>query len=293
MEIRIDPEFKDKIPPLTDAEFRQLEDNIVKDGQVISPIIIWNGLMVDGHNRWEIIQRHPEIPYIIKEMEFTDRYEVIVWICRNQLGRRNLTDEQKTYLIGKQYEAQKQSESFHGNQYSKPAGGQNVSHQPTKTRDIIAREHGVSSKSVARAEKFAHGIDTAEKLSPGFKDAILRGEVKAPKKVIASISSMPEPEQKKAVKAITNNKDFSAREMGRLFDALTSGMTEEKEIPYSAENLEEELRALVSDFKKKFITTLTIRKELLSEERAIKKANAVLSEAETAIKELRGFLKHV
>jgi len=41
---------------------------------------------------------------------FADFYEAIVWICKNQLGRRNLTDAQKTYLIGRQYEAQKMTQ---------------------------------------------------------------------------------------------------------------------------------------------------------------------------------------
>ena len=32
MELKIDPEFRDKIPPLTEAEFKQLEENIVAGG---------------------------------------------------------------------------------------------------------------------------------------------------------------------------------------------------------------------------------------------------------------------
>ena len=40
MKLKIDPEFEDKIPPLTEEEFRQLENNILSDGVVINPIII-------------------------------------------------------------------------------------------------------------------------------------------------------------------------------------------------------------------------------------------------------------
>ena len=47
MELRIDPEFEEKIPPLTDDEFQQLENNILADGIVINPIIVWNGVIVD------------------------------------------------------------------------------------------------------------------------------------------------------------------------------------------------------------------------------------------------------
>lgn len=108
MELRIDPEFEEKIPPLTAEEFQQLEDNILADGIVINPIIVWNGVIVDGHNRYRIASKHPHILFTTCEKEFADRYEAIAWICKNQLGRRNLTFEQKKYLIGKQYEAEKQ-----------------------------------------------------------------------------------------------------------------------------------------------------------------------------------------
>lgn len=105
--LKVDPEFQGKIPPLTFEELEQLEKNIVNDGKVINPIIVWNRLIVDGHNRYAILQKHPDIPYTVHEKEFADRFEVIIWICKNQLGRRNLSPEQKNYLLGKQYEAEK------------------------------------------------------------------------------------------------------------------------------------------------------------------------------------------
>ena len=111
MDLQIDKEFAEKIPPLTKEEYEQLEANILADGVVINPLIVWNGVIVDGHNRYRILQDHPEIPFQVHEKEFSDRYEVIAWICKNQLGRRNLTPAQRKYLIGKQYEAEK---AIHG-----------------------------------------------------------------------------------------------------------------------------------------------------------------------------------
>ena len=107
--LRIDPEFESKIPPLREEELKQLEENILADGMVINPLIVWNGIIVDGHNRFEILKEHPEIEYTILEKEFAGREEAIVWICKNQLGRRNLTPEQRRYLVGKQYEAEKRA----------------------------------------------------------------------------------------------------------------------------------------------------------------------------------------
>ena len=49
--LKIDPEFQSQIPPLTDDEFKQLEENILKEGKLISPLIVWGNTLVDGHNR--------------------------------------------------------------------------------------------------------------------------------------------------------------------------------------------------------------------------------------------------
>ncbi len=122
--LKIDPEFAEKIPPLTDEEFEQLEENIVAEGRVITPLVVWNDLIVDGHNRFRVIQKHPEVEYTVYEKEFPERYSAIAWICKNQLGRRNLTPQQKKYLIGQRYEAEKMahgaSDGFRGNQYQDP-----------------------------------------------------------------------------------------------------------------------------------------------------------------------------
>ena len=93
--LKIDPEFQSQIPPLTDDEFKQLEENILKEGKLISPLIVWNNTLVDGHNRYTILQKHPEIYFSTMPLPFESREEALAWICKNQLGRRNLTPEQK------------------------------------------------------------------------------------------------------------------------------------------------------------------------------------------------------
>lgn len=118
--LHIDPEFKAQIPPLTQDERKQLEENILAEGELLAPILVWNGTIVDGHNRYEILQSHPEIPCIVRNLELETRDEVLVWICKHQLGRRNLTPEQKKFLMGKQYDAEKQADGFHGNQHTRP-----------------------------------------------------------------------------------------------------------------------------------------------------------------------------
>ena len=201
MELRIDPEFESKIPPLTAEEFRQLEENILTDGVVINPIIVWNGVIVDGHNRYRIIEQNPGIQYTTHEKHFDDRYAVIAWICRNQLGRRNLTLEQKKYLIGKQYEAEKSShgakDGFRGNQYSDLVKGQNDHLPKMTTRERIAQETNTSDSYVRRAEEYANAVDLADEAVPGIKNEILSGSLSATNDEIVKFAKTA-PEQRAA-----------------------------------------------------------------------------------------------
>ena len=121
--LKIDPEFQSQIPPLTDEEFKQLEENILKEGKLLSPLIVWGNTLVDGHNRYAILQKHPEISFSTMPLPFESREEVLAWICKNQLGRRNLTPEQKKFLMGKQYSSEKRTEAFRGNQHTAKKSG--------------------------------------------------------------------------------------------------------------------------------------------------------------------------
>ena len=207
-QLNIDPEFRDKIPPLSDDEFSKLEENILSDGEVREPLVIWHNTIIDGHHRYKIIQKHPEIPFRVKQMDFTDKWAAIVWMCRNQLGRRNITDEQKTALIGEAYKAQKMSVGAQiGNENAKKQCGQNdaivlCGDKPTRTRDSIAKQFGVGTKTVERSEHFLDGLNEADKVSPGIKEAVLTGAVKGPKNIISEIRNAQDEKKKEAVEAI-------------------------------------------------------------------------------------------
>lgn len=204
--LKVDPEFQGKIPPLTFEELNQLEANILRDGRIINPIIVWQGLIVDGHNRFTIAKKHPEIPFTVHEKEFASRYEAIIWICKNQLGRRNLTPEQKKYLVGKQYEAEKFSHGETRKESHDETGRFHRSYQidnsgdAKKTCDRIAAENNMSGISVIRAESFAKGVDAAEEAVPGTRQKVLSGEIKPTAAEIASVARAP-PEERPALVA--------------------------------------------------------------------------------------------
>ena len=187
----IDPEFRDKIPPLTEDEFSLLEENILSDGAVFSPLIVWDGTILDGHNRYEIIQKHPELTYAVHGLSFANRYEALSWICKNQLGRRNLTPQQKKYLIGQRYEAEKMA---HGGERVATVQNEPLpsSH---KTRAQIANDTNTSESYVMRAGWYAQGVDAAEEAFPGIKQEILTGAIKPTETAVAAVARA-EPEER-------------------------------------------------------------------------------------------------
>ncbi len=196
--LKIDPEFQSQIPPLTDDEFKQLEENILKEGKLLSPLIVWNNTLVDGHNRYEIVQEHPEISFSTMPLPFESREEVLACICKNQLGQRNLSPEQKRYLLGKQYSSEKRTEAFRGNQHTaKKSGSVQFGHnqKPIKTCERIAQENHSSASSVRRAEYYATAIAVADELSPGFRDRFFREELHIPI-IFSKISARPSPKNR-------------------------------------------------------------------------------------------------
>lgn len=92
----IDNEFKGLIPPLTDEEYKGLEESILKDG-CRDALVLWGEILVDGHNRYEICTRH-NIPFKTVQKEFTSRDEVMLWMIDNQLARRNINKYARTTL---------------------------------------------------------------------------------------------------------------------------------------------------------------------------------------------------
>ena len=220
--LKIDPEFQGKIPPLTFEELNQLEANILRDGRIINPIIVWRGLIVDGHNRYTIAKKHPEIPFTVHEKEFASRYEAIIWICKNQLGRRNLTPEQKKFLIGKQYSVEHRKPGGNGNNQHTAAAKKIAPEElcqidtipPTSAeasiRKQIAERNNVSESYVARSEKFMRGVEIMEQMMPGTKEKILSGKFKVRDADMHRLARADFPNRKQIVHEILHPEDRSA-----------------------------------------------------------------------------------
>lgn len=161
MELKIDPDFKSVLPELANEEYTELERDIVKNG-VLSPIVVWNGTIVDGHNRYAICQAHRIENFPTKDMEFGSREDALEWILRNQLGRRNLNDFQRNRIALRYEEVikekmKKRQGARNDLKHSGPPD-QNVKSEPASTREEIAKIAGTSEASVARTKRILeHG----------------------------------------------------------------------------------------------------------------------------------------
>ena len=214
VQFRIDPEFQNKIPPISDDEFRQLRENILEDGEVHEPLVVWDGILIDGHNRWKVIQENPSVRYSVREMRFPDKWAAFEWMYRNQLGRRNLTDEQRTYTVGKMYEARKNTRG--GDRRSKEFSNAQSEHLKNAVAVTDKEAHGVSGEmavelnigrnTVRRSEHFAKGIDALREVSPEAAEKVLSGRAKVTRAAIAEIPRMKEEEAKRMADSIINDK---------------------------------------------------------------------------------------
>jgi hypothetical protein len=110
-----------------------------------------------------------------------ERIKVLIWVDRNQLGRRNLTDEQRAVVMGRLYKTVKQNPVLNLKQFQKD-NGDRVLKLSTRggsaaTARAIAEQLGVGQATVRRAEKFADAVETLQEISPQAAERVLRGEV--------------------------------------------------------------------------------------------------------------------
>lgn len=236
--LQINPKFEQIIPPLTADEFAQLEENILKIGRITDPIQVWRGVIIDGHHRHKILQKHPEIEYSTCEMPFECEAEAIAWICCAQLGRRNINEMQRDYLLGKRYSAEKDIRGGARSKEAEKAKGQNDPlNQPYVntshvTRARIAQDNNVSESTVRRAEYLANGIDAAEEEHPGIKEMIFSGNITPSKSEVCRIARLPKEERKEAVELLIAPKDESSKskEIARqIEEAFAKGTEQESE----------------------------------------------------------------
>ena len=149
----IDKEFENLLPPLSEEDYKGLEESIKADG-CRDPLVVWGDTLVDGHNRYKICTQNG-ISYQIVKRDFPDREAVILWIIINQMSRRNLTPFQRTELALRlkpklTQEAKERMVTSTGG--SNPQPKDNLPKPVKRVREQLGEIAGVSGKTIDRVE---------------------------------------------------------------------------------------------------------------------------------------------
>jgi len=151
--IEIKEEFKKLIPALTAEEFKQLEENILKDG-IRDPLVLWNRYLIDGHNRYQIAFKHG-LEYKTIDKEFKDESEVKEWMINNQFGRRNLSNYQRS-VLALELESVFSERAKENLKLSDGKGKQKsaeVKIEPIETRKEVAKVANVSHDTISKVKQ--------------------------------------------------------------------------------------------------------------------------------------------
>ena len=164
--MKIDKEFADLIPPLTEEEYKGLEQSILSEG-CRDALVVWNNTLVDGHNRYKICTEH-NIAYLTVTKDFEDRNAAMLWMMNNQLSRRNLNDFQRVEIVRKcenAVKAQAEKRMLAGKSDPMPKSAQGTS------RDILANMAGVGHST------YEHAATVIDKAPEAVTNAVRKNEL--------------------------------------------------------------------------------------------------------------------
>ena len=206
--LNVDEEFKALIPPLSEDEHRLLEESILKNGCEM-PILVWNGTIIDGHNRYDICQKHG-IPFVTEERAFDSRRDAEMWMLRNQLGRRNLNEYQRSEMALKLRDAESREASrrmMSGKAVDDPGANLHQGRKPRSDRggralNRLGKLAGVSESTMRKVERIVEEADDET------KDKLRKGEMKI-HNAYTHLPSVARPGEKKMCSRCHQEKPLS------------------------------------------------------------------------------------
>lgn len=183
--LKIDPELQSLLPPLSEGEYQQLEDNIVNNGYDKNfPIMVWKGYIADGHNRYKICKDHNITDYTVTTLAYQTKEEVMEWMLDVQLGRRNLNKAQRVLAAEKfreYYEKQarenmKECGALGGKKYS-PKEGVVQMDKPFHNEEKIDVRKNLSQKAGVGSGTYYRCKTVLDSDNEELKQQMLSGEI--------------------------------------------------------------------------------------------------------------------
>ena len=175
--------YREAIIRLTDNERAQLEENLLRDG-IRDPLVVWNDILIDGHNRYNIARLH-NLEFTTVEMAFDSRDAVKIWIADNQFGRRDLTVYERSLLaikikpsiavLAKERQGERNDLNIVKNSCQsseEPAPvSKSKSARENKTDYQVAQKAGVSEDTIRKVERIE------QQATPEIKAALRTGDM--------------------------------------------------------------------------------------------------------------------
>lgn len=205
MTITINEDLRAYIDPLTPDEYAALERSLLAEG-CRDALVLWGDLLVDGHNRYGICQKHG-IPFnTMQNTTFKSMDDVHLWMIDNHLGRRSVSDFQRGVLALRKKEivsarlaqakirksaADDGATGVEGEPAAAAASQAAVESEPPWTRDVVARAARVSNATLNQIEKIQ------KTAAPELVGAVKSGVISI--NAAAAVASLPSDKQVAAV----------------------------------------------------------------------------------------------
>lgn len=217
MQIKINEVLRSYIEPLTEAEYAALERSILVEG-CRDALVLWEDVLVDGHNRYQICQQHG-VPFKVTEnTSFRNLDDVKLWMIDNNLGRRSISDFQRGVLALRKKEivaarvAELAAQAAAEDAAIAPPEGEapkaKPAAMPLTSREDIARAARLSSATISQIEKIQ------KTATPELVEAVRSGTISI--NAAATVASLPEADQVAAVAGGKKELQKAAKEVREL-----------------------------------------------------------------------------
>jgi hypothetical protein len=208
MNITVNPELKAYIDPLTPEEHEALERSLLAEG-CRDALVLWGDVLVDGHNRYGICQKHG-LPFeTVQNPRFQSMEDVHLWMIDQHLGRRSVSDFQRGVLALRKREiiaerrarflaAPREETTPEPTEQDAPSAHPVATAavpepRPLNSREDIAKAARLSSSQVVMIEKIQ------KQAEPELVAALKSGAISL--NAAAAVASLPAEEQKAAALA--------------------------------------------------------------------------------------------
>lgn len=230
MNIVVKEELKAYIDPLTPEEHDALERSILAEG-CRDALVLWGDILVDGHNRYGICQKHGLPFQTVQNTRFQSMEDVYLWMIDQHLGRRSVSDFQRGVLALRKREivserraraaaefvakapaeessAADSGESSSVNAATAATTTATIPADDLSSREAIARAARLSSSQVVMIEKIQ------KQAAPELVAAVKSGTISL--NAAAAVATLPAEEQ---VAAATAGKDELKQAAKRVREA--------------------------------------------------------------------------